>query len=359
MLLIDPGRTANSLRPNAASVPYVPREFRGQVTRVADFLSRAIAVERLLPVLLQEFAQMAAGTRRISASSPGVMLLEAAQAIAQGEMRVGQKLPASVTVIYRDTEEMIVRAEQCVHFPRERIAVDFLKQLLRDPASGEALTRAARDAGDTATMPGAGQAGDFAAWLAERMMKRKLALLPFAEGAHQIRIGKLRLVRIRHRVPTALKPDTSPPPPPLPPAPVIVQPTRTALPEAPPDVSPQARTLMDAARNGVPFCEECARAAAGLLGVVQPARAVQTALPALPAEVSAQAQVLMDAAKSGAPFCEECAKAAEAAARPVPAAAPAAPPAGSAQAQTRMDAARSGVPFCEECAKAAAELLNV
>ena len=357
MLLIDPGRTATSLRPDAAPVPYVPRDFRGQVTRVAGFLSRVIAVERLLPVLLQEFAQMAAGTRRISASSPGVMLLEAAQAIAQGEMRVGQKLPASVTVIYRDTEEMIVRAEQCVHFPRERIAVDFLKLLLRDPVSGKALTRAARDAGDTATMPEAGQASDFAAWLAERLMKRKLALLPFAEGAHQIRIGKLRLVRIRHRVPTALKPDTSPPPPPS--APAIVQPMRTALPEAPPDISAQAQTLMDAARNGIPFCEECARAAAGLLGVVQPAQAVQTALPALPAEVSAQARTLMDAAKSGAPFCEECARAAEAAARPMPAAAPAVPPAVSAQAQTLMDAARSGVPFCEECAKAAAGLLNV
>ena len=325
---------------------------------MAGFLSRAIAVERLLPVLLQEFAQMAAGTRRISASSPGVMLLEAAQAIAQGEMRVGQKLPASVTVIYRDTEEMTVRAEQCVYFPRERIAVDFLRHLLRDPASGEALTRAARDAGDTATMPEAGQASDFAAWLAERLMKRKLALLPFAEGAHQIRIDKLRLVRVRHRVPTALKPDTSPPPP-LPSLPPIVHTAQTALPELPPEVSAQARTLMEAAQNGIPFCEECARAAAGLLGVVQPAQAVQTALPALPAEVSAQARTLMDAAKSGAPFCEECARAAEAAARPMPAAAPAVPPAVSAQAQTLMDAAKSGAPFCEECAKAAAGLLNV
>jgi hypothetical protein len=36
------------------------------------------------------------------------------------------------------------------------------------------------------------------------------------------------------------------------------------LPDPPDGVSPQAQTLIDAAQNGAPFCEECARQAAAM-----------------------------------------------------------------------------------------------
>ena len=386
MLLIDPGRTALSLRPEAASVPYVLQDFRGQVTRAASFLTRVMDPERLLPVLLREFSHMAAGARRLGASIPALVLLEAARAIAQGAMPVGQKLPDSVEVVYLNTLEEVVRAQQCVRFAREEIAVDFLKQVLLNPKAAAAVTAAARDAGDAGRMPEASQAGDFALWLAGQVMTRKIAFLPFGEGVNQIRIGKLRVVWVRHRVPTQLKPDGAPSPPPAPPAPPpIIQALQSALPALPAEISAQAQTLLDAAQNGIPFCEECARAVEGLLGVRVPpdaspapppiVQAARSALPELPAEISTQAQVLLDSARSGVPFCEECAKAAAEELLGVPSAtappptAPAPPPIIQAvpstlpelpaeistQAQALLDSARSGVPFCEECAKAAAQ----
>jgi hypothetical protein len=53
-------------------------------------------------------------------------------------------------------------------------------------------------------------------------------------------------------------PSRSQPSPSLPPPPTL----RSILPKAPPSNSPQAETLIIAAILGIPFCEECARAAA-------------------------------------------------------------------------------------------------
>ena len=64
MLLIDPGRTALSLRPEAASVPYVLQDFRGQVTRAASFLTRVMDPERLLPV--HDAGEEAGGPRHLA-----------------------------------------------------------------------------------------------------------------------------------------------------------------------------------------------------------------------------------------------------------------------------------------------------
>jgi hypothetical protein len=41
----------------------------------------------------------------------------------------------------------------------------------------------------------------------------------------------------------------------------------SVLPDPPAVLSPQAQTLIEAAQNGTPFCEECARRAAELAGV--------------------------------------------------------------------------------------------
>jgi hypothetical protein len=72
----------------------------------------------------------------------------------------------------------------------------------------------------------------------------------------------LRLVWLDNRRPSGVVADSPatcsapPPPPPAMPA--------SSLVDAPDDVSPQAQTLFDAAQNGTPFCEECARRAAAL-----------------------------------------------------------------------------------------------
>ena len=78
-----------------------------------------------------------------------------------------------------------------------------------------------------------------------------------------------------------------------------------------------ARILKGAAEQGIPFCEECekARQAKPVRKSVEPPP--PAAAPALveestcspSVEVTALVQVLKNAAKRGVPFCEECEKA--------------------------------------------------
>jgi hypothetical protein len=89
--------------------------------------------------------------------------------------------------------------------------------------------------------------------------------------------------------------------PPARPAPALPPPApkgpASSLPD-PSDVSsPQAQSLLQAAQDGTPFCEECARLAAG-----------GPTLPPAPPATSDQAQTLIAAAQRGAPFCAECAR---------------------------------------------------
>ena len=84
------------------------------------------------------------------------------------------------------------------------------------------------------------------------------------------------------------------------------------------DPGSQAETLADAAEDGVPFCEECERARQKLASSTPPPAQTPAAIPppsppekSFPAnhDAVAQAKSLSDAAKSGIPFCEECEKA--------------------------------------------------
>ncbi|HEY8086266.1 MAG TPA: hypothetical protein VIF09_00425 [Polyangiaceae bacterium] len=155
------------------------------------------------------------------------------------------------------------------------------------------------------------------------------------------------------------------------------------------DVPAQVEVLLLAAKDGVPFCEECEKARLAELAE-QEALAEQGAPDDVPApapapapydavDVPAQVAALTQASAAGVPFCAECEKArlAELAANQPdeqkeeqeqdtadteereeasgPASAPA--PAASkldapAQAAVLAQAAASGAPFCEECEKA-------
>jgi hypothetical protein len=77
------------------------------------------------------------------------------------------------------------------------------------------------------------------------------------------------------------------------------------------DAQAQAQVLKNAAEDGVPFCEECAKKAAA----AEAASKAVAPQPEPPApeptlgqnnDAAAQAQVLRDAAQSGAHFCEIC-----------------------------------------------------
>jgi hypothetical protein len=119
------------------------------------------------------------------------------------------------------------------------------------------------------------------------------------------------------------------------------------------DVEAQVAAMKNAARKGVPFCEECEKAR------LAAAAAKPAPDPYAGTDVAAQAAVLKEAAQGGAPFCEECEKArlaaAAEAAKTTPAPDPYAGTDVAAQAAVLKEAAQSGAPFCEECARLARE----
>lgn len=248
MLLIDPGRTAHSLRPNAVPFAYVMKDFRGDAGRAQTYLTRALDLDRLVPVLVRELSLLP-GIGRVIASLAPMLLREAAAAIARGALPLAQKLPDRVTLLVEESDDTLVHAERAVRFASVRVAAGFLTALGVD-----APTQARLDA-----LKGGGGIDA----LARALMDRGMALVPMGDS-----LEKLRLVRVRHNIPA--KSEEGPASlPALPANPVarLAQMAQAALPELPADLSAQARTLLDAAKNGVPFCEECAKAAAGLLGV--------------------------------------------------------------------------------------------
>ncbi len=156
--------------------------------------------------------------------------------------------------------------------------------------------------------------------------------------------------------------------------PEIIEETNTFEPDH--DGVAQAAVLRQAAAVGVPFCAECALYAAEQAAIARPAAKPPVKPPPPPPEpapltfkkdqdAELQAAVLIEAAQEGLPFCEECNRqAAENAAAADAANAPAPPPsepltfakneAAKQQAATLVVAAAQGLPFCEECNKHAA-----
>jgi hypothetical protein len=118
------------------------------------------------------------------------------------------------------------------------------------------------------------------------------------------------------------------------------------------DVPEQVAVMQAAARDGVPFCEECEKARLE----EEAAAAAPQPNPYAGTDVAAQSAVMSEAAATGAPFCEECEKARleeEAAAKsPAPEPDPYAGTDVAAQAAAMQKAATNGTPFCEECEKA-------
>ncbi|HEX3344806.1 MAG TPA: hypothetical protein VHS09_09555 [Polyangiaceae bacterium] len=115
------------------------------------------------------------------------------------------------------------------------------------------------------------------------------------------------------------------------------------------DVPAQVAVMKDAARDGVPFCEECEKARlASEAAAPEPFAGTDTA---------AQAAAMRSAAEDGLPFCEECEKARLELEKQEAAADAEGPPELAdtdvpAQAAAMRSAAEDGTPFCEECEKA-------
>lgn len=153
---------------------------------------------------------------------------------------------------------------------------------------------------------------DVARELAERLAEHPAAARTLAElsgvsgmrlaawTAEELQAGRLKILwRKRTQLVVGAIPAAAPAPvaPRRTPAPAAPSQPTTQYSTFPPDADAAAiaGVLQDAARDGVPFCEECMKAAAPEYSTFPPG-----------IDAPAAARVLMDAAIDGVPFCEEC-----------------------------------------------------
>ena len=257
MLIIDPERGVTSSRVDAALFPYVLMDFRGQALKASIFLARATNMDRLAPLLLKELFALSE-VSQIGSTRPALILEEAARWVANGAIPVAQTLRDDTRLVVWTDALKQADAGLAVRFADVSIARDFVRRWLKDPAARadiEAMLASQQDPGLKPPVT----AGALEGWIAEKLMARLLGFFPVNGDA-----GVLRLSWIAHNILVAIEPPAPPPPPPPPPAAPIVLSSQSTLPDLPAEISAQAQTMMDAAAAGVPFCEECARAAAAL-----------------------------------------------------------------------------------------------
>jgi hypothetical protein len=255
MLVINPGWGVTSERQDGAPFPYVLKDFRGQADRAAEFLSRSTSLDWLVLVLLQEIGGLSE-VSRIPGSRPSSILEEAARWIAQGAIRVAESLRGTAELVFLASEPRARDLGQGVRFAKATVAVRFLGRCLVDPAARTAVDAAVAFHPDANQRPPVGASG-LEPWLVNQLMLRRLGLFPVHGD-----VGVLRLAWIEHSTVTRLEPSPPPPPPPPPAVAQIIQTIASTMPDLPAEVSAQAQTMLDAAVDGVPFCEECAKAAA-------------------------------------------------------------------------------------------------
>ncbi len=202
---------------------------------------------------------------------PAGVIDEGERAIADGRVEVASALPGPVTLTFDKDQASVPHGFEAVMFANAIVAAEFLSDILRTADNMTALQAALADpAGQryegtaSAGRPaGAGAMSVGATSLVQRtallLAIRVLVLLPVDLSRRRLRVAWLE-----HRVPSVAATDSagSPAPmraasspPPQPAGPMSV------LPDPPTELSPQAQTLIEAAKNGTPFCEECARAA--------------------------------------------------------------------------------------------------
>ena len=260
MLLIDQNSFVQSVSPHAAAVPFVREWFGHDVTRARAFLDWYPHDLAFVTAIVEELRRCLASPEN-NLPYPHALIEAAARAIADGLIGVGSTLPDKVEVTFDPRQPAAPYAPGVVTFSSADVAERFLLDAMRPDRN-----RAAFEASllhPIAARQGYGERAGAGTpthkRLAGLLLARQLALLPRGASRHM-----LRLVWAEHAVPPAA-PTAAPPPPPPPSSTAPPPPSdapQSTLPPPPADVSPQAQALIDAAQDGVPFCEECARRAA-------------------------------------------------------------------------------------------------
>jgi hypothetical protein len=259
VLLIDQNAHAQSISPHDVAVPFVREWFAHDVTGARAFLDWQPHDLAFVTAIVEELRRCLAAPEN-NLPYPHALIEAAARAIADGLIGVASTLPDNATLSFDSGGPSAPYGPGAVMFGNPQAAEAFVLRALRTPKQQAAFADALRHPIAARQGQGDRQSGGAPLHLrlAGLLLTRQLALLPWS-GSRQM----LRLVWAEHAVPPA--PPPPPPPPssqssPAPPPPSTAP--QSTLPAAPDDVSPQAQALIDAAQDGTPFCEECARRAA-------------------------------------------------------------------------------------------------
>ena len=267
MLFIDGRRQILSVREKDVPVPYVREYFRHDLMRVrmlfATYRDHSAFIEALTNELVDQL-----GSVPRALPHPAGVLDAGERAVADEQIVVGTALPLDVILSFDADRPTTSHGFDAVMFATQPVVAHLLADLLKNADSRSALGAALGHPTGRHYAVQAGSAGgasgddELAQRAAPLLAQRSLVLQP-----RDLSRKQLRLAWLEHRVPTivvvdaprsvALVRDV----PPLPTGPMSV------LPDPPDELSPQAQTLIKAAKTGMPFCEECARLAAELAGV--------------------------------------------------------------------------------------------
>jgi hypothetical protein len=278
MLFINGRGNVRSVVKSDIPVPFVRERFEHGLGRVQALLASYRYDPRYTQALAEELTHKL-GSVPSALPYPAGVIDVGERAIADALIEVASALPEPVELTFDMNLPSMPHEFDAVMFASPAIATDFLVVVLGVTGDQAAVVRGAdnrtalgaalehpagqRYAGVIAGEQSAASATDGGAALVQRtaalLTRRCLALLP-----RDLSRRRLRLAWLEHQVPSVpvAKPSApsragaAPPAPPLPTGPVSV------LPDAPTELTPQVQTLIEAAQNGAPFCEECARRAA-------------------------------------------------------------------------------------------------
>ena len=259
MLLIDRNRTVLSLQPAAAATPFLYEHLGHGLPFIRAFLDRLPCTPRMIHALQQELTRHT-GPLSLHVRSPEDLLDAVARAIAAGILPVATSVPNAITLTFDPAQPSIRSRHTAVVFPSDQVTEAFLRRVLRDAGATAAFQQAFAAANQTNPngVP-AWDPNDPAKVLTPLLLFQRLALVQ-AKSTARFNICWMEYPGVA----VTVAPPPLPPPRPRSAAPQpSAGPTpKSTLPDPPATLSRQAQTLKEAAKNGTPFCEECARAAA-------------------------------------------------------------------------------------------------
>lgn len=280
MLLVDARQHLRSLRNTDVFVPITEQYLGHREADIAAWLRDLSRGPGFRAALTEELSRALGTAARLAWSH--ALIDAVARVIAGGLVRVAATLPLPASIAFDAADSWGQPSHRVVRFPNAEAALAFLLVAWQDAANQQAL-RAALQWREAAAVidgvrqelkgglpgltRGAARLDDLDEWrdVIILLLVRRLLVLSPANLARQ----QFRLVWLQH-APVRPVPADAPVVAPLalPSLTDLIEDIASTIPDAPPDLSAQALALIDASKNGLPFCEECMKAAKGLLNAL-------------------------------------------------------------------------------------------